>query len=162
MRKLMVVAAMALAAGTMVASPAAAQVKFGTVLNWGDDADFGLGAKLNFGIGSITDRSDIEGQIAFDYFFPDSFDYWTITGNGIYSLKPSGSVAPHLGAGLGLARASYSVGTFNGSDTSLFLNLLGGLRFKPIGNVTPFTEARIQLGDGSQLVLSGGVFFGRN
>lgn len=161
MRKLMMVAA-ALAVGAMVASPAQAQVKFGTVLNWGDDADFGLGAKLNFGVGNITDRANIEGQVAFDYYFPDGFDYWTITGSGIYSLTPSGSIAPHVGAGLGLARASFDVGTFGGSDTSLFLNLLGGLRFKAIGNVTPFTEARLQIGDGSQFVLSGGVFFGRN
>lgn len=160
MRRLIVVA-MALVAGAVVASPADAQVKFGTVLNWGDDADFGLGAKLNFGVGNITDRADIEGQVAFDYYFPDGFDYWTLTGSGIYSLTPSGSVAPHVGAGLGLGRTSVSVGTFSGSDTQLFLNLLGGLRFKAMGNVVPFTEARLQIGDGSQFVLSGGVFFGR-
>ena len=61
MRKLLVIAGLALTTG-VVAVPAQAQVKFATVLNWGDDADLGLGAKLNFGIANALERSISSGS----------------------------------------------------------------------------------------------------
>jgi opacity protein-like surface antigen len=120
-----------------------------------------LGARLNFGLGSLTTRTNIGGRVTFDYFFPDGFDYWQVTGDGIYQLAPTGSVSPYLGGGLGLARSSVDVGPISPSSTDFFLNLIGGLKFKVLGNVRPFAEARFQIGDGSQLVLAGGVLFGR-
>jgi hypothetical protein len=152
-----------LLAGAVAAEPAAGQVKFGAALSWGDDTDIGLGARLNFGLGSVTTRNKIEGRATFDFFFPDGFDYWQITGDGIYHIPTNSSVEPYVGGGLGFARSSSDSPSpgLGGSSSDVFLNLIGGLRFRALGNVRPFAEARFQLGDGSQLVLAGGIYFGR-
>ncbi len=172
---------MLLAAGLAllaVSRPLEAQARFGANLSWGSDTDIGLGARLGFGLGELTRRNKIEGQATFDYFFPKHFNVWEVTGNGIYHLTNTGTVAPYLGAGLGYAHASASdqiylanrfvrpglsvarLGSYS-SDSKFFLNLLGGVRFKPTGNIQPFAEARAEIGNGSQLVLTGGVYFGR-
>jgi len=161
MRKIIAIASILLISA-VATERAEAQVQFGANVSWGDDTDIGLGARLKFGLGSLTTRSNVEGRVTFDYFFPDGFDYWQVTGDGIYQIAPTGSVAPYLGGGLGLSRSSVDVSPgFSGSSTDFFLNLIGGLKFKPLGNIRPFAEARFQIGDGSQLVLAGGVFFGR-
>lgn len=170
MRKLMAGLA---AAGLMAlaAAPAAAQARFGANLSWGDDADLGLGARLSFGVGELAGERPIEGLVTFDYFFPDApsgvdITYWTASGNAIYRFTPRRSgFAPYAGGGLLLVHSSTDVSSpgpgAGGSDTDLGLNLVGGLRFRTAGSIIPFLEARLELADGSQLVLSGGVFFGR-
>lgn len=163
MRKTLVVVAALLAAGGV--TEARAQARFGAHLSWGDDTDVGLGARVGFGLGSKVANGKLEGLVNFDYFFPDAGNMWEIAGNAIYNLAKSGSVAPYVGGGLGLHHwsADYHVGEITGSasDSQLFLNAIGGLRLKPAGNVQPFVEARFEFGDGSQLVLAGGVYFGK-
>ncbi|MGE0439322.1 MAG: hypothetical protein AB7L66_10775 [Gemmatimonadales bacterium] len=160
MRRL-IVATGALALAAFAVQPAAAQVRFGANANFATDTDFGLGAKLNFGVGNVTENKAIEGQATFDIYFPDGYDYWTIAANGLYSLKPTGSVVPQLGAGLGVGRSSVSVLGVSASSTDVFLNLIGAIKFRPSGSIQPFAEARFQIGDGSQLVLGGGLYFGK-
>jgi len=154
--------------GAATANPVDAQVRFGANLSWGSDADLGLGARLNFGVGSLADSKPIEGLATFDYFFPDSgfgsdATYWTLTGNAIYRFVERGKgVTPYAGGGVLIARMTEDTGTGTRSDSDLGLNLLGGLRFKTSGTLIPFAEARIEIvPDRSQLVLSGGVYFGR-
>ena len=142
-----------------------AQARFGANVSWGTDDHFGLGARVGFGLGELTKKSKIEGQATADFFFPKGFNVWEATANALYNVSTGGSVAPYVGAGLGLgyfsAKSSYTgTGGTSVSSTNFFLNLLGGLRFKPAGNIQPFAEGRIEIGNGSQLVLSGGVFFG--
>ncbi|MGE0551923.1 MAG: hypothetical protein AB7R55_00710 [Gemmatimonadales bacterium] len=172
MRKLLLglvaVGAVTLAAGRT----AEAQVRFGANLSWGGDTDVGLGARLNFGVGSLADSKPIEGLITFDYFFPDeSFGvdatYWEISANAIYRFVERGKgITPYAGGGVLLARSSVEVGSgqssISGSDSDIGLSILGGLRFKTAGTLIPFAEARIDIvADNSQLVLSGGVYFGQ-
>ncbi len=174
---------MLLAAGlalVAVSGPLEAQARFGVNLSWGSDSDIGLGARVGFGLGELTQRNKIEGQATFDYFFPKGGHIWEVTGNGLYHLNSSGTVAPYLGAGLGYAHAGASSSNYTTtrfatlrpvlsiaqlasgySAGNFFLNLLGGVRFKPTGNIQPFAEARAEIGSGSQLVLTGGVYFGR-
>jgi len=161
MRKLWVVTGL-LGLSLAVTAPAAAQARFGAGLSWGSDTDFGLDARLNFGLGDISKRSPIEGMVTFDYFFPNGFDYWELTGNGLYSIPTkSNNAKPSIGAGLGIGHTSgYSSPGINGK-TNLFLNLVGDLRFKAAQRVLPYVEARVELGEGSQLVLGGGVYFGK-
>jgi opacity protein-like surface antigen len=161
MRKLATGVWIALLLG-VAASAAEAQVRFGANLSWGDDTEVGLGARLNFGLGAASQRRPIEGYATFDYFFPDGFDFWELTGNVVYRFTTTSSAKPYAGAGLGFGHSSADVGVpgFEG-DSDFFLNLLGGLRFQVVGNVQPFAEARFELGDFSQLVIAGGVFFGK-
>jgi opacity protein-like surface antigen len=146
-----------------------AQVRFGANLSWADDADLGIGARVGFGIGSVSRRQPIEGVVSFDYFFPDDagtgadVTYWEINANGIYKFAASGgSLAPYIGAGLNYARGSVAIsGIGSGSESDVGLNLLGGIRFNTSRSLQPFAEARIELGGGEQLVLAGGFLFGR-
>ena len=52
--------------GAAVPERAVGQVQFGAAASWGDDTDFGLGARLNFGLGQLTRKSKIEGRVTFD------------------------------------------------------------------------------------------------
>jgi len=159
MRKLVAAAGVVIAAFAF--APRAEAQAFGANLSWGDDTDFGLGARVAFPIGGSVGQKGIKGLATFDYFFPDGFDFWEITGNGVYDISTSGSASPYVGAGLTFARSSVSVSGFSASNSEVGLNLLGGARFAPTGNVQPFVEARFQIRDGSQFVLSGGVYFGK-
>jgi len=171
MRKLLLglvaVGAVTLAAGRN----AEAQVRFGANLSWGGDTDLGLGARLNFGVGSLADSKPIEGLLTFEYFFPDSpsgFDvsYWEVSANAIYRFVERGKgITPYAGGGLLISRftSDGDQGQGSVSDSDLGLSLLGGLRFKTAGTLIPFAEARIDIvANRSQLVLSGGVYFGQS
>ncbi len=164
-------------AAVMMSGRLEAQARFGTNVSWGSDTHIGLGARVGFGLGELTKKSKIEGQATFDFFFPRTFNAWEVTGNALYLVAPGGSVAPYVGAGLGysyygakgttgaysrsLLQPVFSVGGLGSNNSNFFLNLLGGVRFKPTGNIQPFAEGRVEIGNGSQLVLTGGVFFGR-
>src|SRR5205807_601521 len=70
------------------------------------------------------------------------------------------SLAPYGGGGLNIAHASASAGTISTSATKAGLNLLGGTTFKLKGShLTPFAEARGELGGGKTFILTGGVRF---
>ncbi len=162
MRKLVAAAGVVIAA--FVFAPRAEAQAFGANLSWGDDTDFGLGARVAFPIGGSVGQKGIKGLATFDYFFPgNDATFWEITGNGVYDISSSGSASPYVGAGLTFARGgtSSNLCTTNCSNSEVGLNLLGGARFQPTGNVQPFVEARFQIRDGSQFVISGGVYFGK-
>lgn len=162
MRKL-VVGLMVLGLAAAGAKTAEAQFRFGAQLSWGDDTDFGIGARANFGLGGLSQRNPIEGQVTFDYFFPDGYDYWELTGNALYRFDtPSESVKPYAGGGVIFAHSSVDVLGVSDSNSDLGLNLVGGLRFHVKGTTTlPFVEARFEIKDGSQFVLAAGVMFGK-
>ncbi|MBX3145281.1 MAG: hypothetical protein KF785_00815 [Gemmatimonadales bacterium] len=157
MRKLVAAAGVVIAAFAF--APRAEAQAFGANLSWGDDSDFGLGARVAFPIGGSVGQKGIRGLATFDYFFPEGYNFWEITGNGVYDIASSGSASPYVGGGLTFARFSPETGP--GGSSEIGLNLLGGARFAPMGNVQPFVEARFQIRDGSQFVLSGGVYFGK-
>jgi len=165
MRRLLV-GLMALGFVALGTTQAQAQFRFGANVSWGDKTDFGIGARANFGLGEFSKQNPIEGQVTFDYFFPNGYDYWELSGNGIYRFDTSAeSLKPYAGAGLLFAHsssASPSPGLAGSSSTNLGLNLIGGLRFNVKGTTTiPFVEARLEVRNESQFVLAGGVLFGK-
>jgi len=129
-----------------VPSAHAASGNFAIQGDWGDDDDFGVGARVLFDVGR---RHDGWGGLAsFDFFFPgEGLTYWELNGNLTYAL--GGDLQPYVGGGLNLAHVSAN----GGSDTSLGLNLLGGIRVSR----RVFGEGRVELGGGKQLVLTVGV-----
>ena len=172
MKKLFIAACTALAVAGL-AAPAQAQVQFGPQLDFADDFDFGVGARAQFGIGSLFETeelADLQAAVSFDYFFPDcaGFDcsYLEINGNGLYPFELQDSdFTPYVGAGLNLALFSAEFtdpitgATTSESDTDVGVNLLGGAAFD-LGGFDVFAEARIELGGGEQFVLTFGTLFG--
>jgi opacity protein-like surface antigen len=157
-----------------------AQVAFGAGLSVGTDTDLGLGARIKFGLGELTRKSKISGQAGFDYFFPDGFDYWSLTAHGLYNIETAGKIKPYVGGGVGYAHASLDLTPLTrmarnqltpsfslarsslgyGDGGNFFLSLVGGTLFGAVGNVRPYLDGRIEIGEGSQLVVGGGVYFG--
>ena len=141
---------------------------FGVELDWSSDVDFGIGGRGVFPLQSLFPRTPLDGIVSFDYFFPSkpagttSLTYWEINGNVAYRFRApaSSSLRPYAGGGLNIAHASATAGTVSASDTKAGLNLLGGTTFKLKGsNLTPFAEARGEVGGGKTFILTGGVRF---
>ena len=162
MRKLFGV--MALTA-VLAAAPAAlvAQQPFhlGAQASWGDDTDAGLGVRYENGLNRLLPGvRNLRLVASFDYFFPgNSRNYWEINTNGAWSFSiPGSQLAPYAGGGLNIAHSSVD-NISNSGDTKLGFNLLGGLRFPGPPRIKPFVEARLELRDGSQFVVTGGILF---
>src|SRR5437870_13103258 len=149
------------------AASRAARPSFGLQLNWSSDVDFGIGGRGVFPLESLFPKTPLDGSVSFDYFFPSvpagiSAHYWEINGNVAYRFRvpARSSLAPYGGGGLNIAHASAGPsGGASVSDTKAGLNLLGGTTFKVKGTITPFVEARGELGGGKTFVLTGGVRF---
>ena len=152
-RTLTLIALLALCAGA--GAPLAAQVRFGAQVDWGDNSDFGIGGRLEHGLAKLFPNTPLRAAASFDYFFPSSnVNYWEINYNWFYQLKAD-ALTPYAGGGLVLAYASAN----GNSNSDLGVNLGGGLKFKTGSSLTPFIEARVELGAGEQFVLTGGLLF---
>src|SRR2546425_5769207 len=145
-----------------------AHPSFGPELNWSSDFDFGIGARGVFPLQSLFPKTPLDGIVSFDYFFPShptgtSYHYWEINGNVAYrfTVPARSSFRPYAGGGLNIIHAS--AGPSGGptvSDTKAGLNLLGGTTFKLKGSkLTPFAEARGEIGGGKTFIITGGVRF---
>jgi opacity protein-like surface antigen len=157
----------------MVAIPSVAQAQqaagaapaekkaFGVHVSWADDADFGVGAHLNYPANRLFGGQPIFAQVAVDWFFPGSdITYLELNWNLNYRFSVQSSIRPYAGAGLNIAYADGNCGAdVDCSDTEFGLNLVGGVDFKPMGKLTPFVQGRFELSGGEQFVLSGGVHF---
>lgn len=154
-----------------LASPVSGQVVFGPQGSWGDESDFGIGARLQVpfaGLVTTEPGSALSTMFligSFDWFFPDDDDFpgvdvnwFEVNLNAAYPLVMEG-LRPYVGAGLNYARVSVEVGGETDSDSDVGLNVLGGLNFL-LGGLTAFTEGRFELGGGEQFVLTFGVLFG--
>lgn len=165
--------ALAAAQRRPAARPAAApaqRTRFAAELDWSSDVDFGIGARGVFPLESAFPGTPLDGIVSFDYFFPSvsnapagsSFHYWEINGDLAYRfrMERGSSLGPYAGGGLNIAHASSTVSGVSGSATKAGLNLLGGTTFKLRGsNLTPFAEARGEVGGGKTFILTAGVRF---
>ena len=78
----------------------------------------------------------------------------------LYPVNLDISANPYVGAGLGFFRSSVDLGGFGDfSDTSLLINLKGGATFGEPGSLQPFGELVLSIGDGSGILVRGGVLF---
>jgi len=134
---------------------------FGVQLDWGNDPNFGIGARGVFPLQSLFPKTPLDGIVSFDYFFPgNNVKYWEINGNIVYrfTVPRSSSLGPYAGGGLNIAHASSSV--VAGSVTRAGLNLVGGTTIKVKGShLLPFIEGRGEVGGGKTFILTGGVRF---
>jgi hypothetical protein len=150
--------------------------RFAAELNWSSDVNVGIGGRGVFPLESAFPGTPLDGIVSFDYFFPSappgsgsSASYWEINGNVAYRfhMERGSSLGPYAGGGLNIAHASATVaapppgtGTISSSATKAGLNLLGGTTFKLTGsNLTPFAEARGEIGGGKTFILTAGIRF---
>jgi len=144
------------------AARSADRPSFGLQLDWGNDPNFGIGGRAVIPLNSLVPGTPLDGIVSFDYFFPgNSVHYWEINGNLAYrfTVPRSSSLRPYAGGGLNVAHASLS-GVSGSGATQAGLNLLGGTTFRLKGShLTPFAEARGELGGGKTFILTGGVRF---
>lgn len=169
-----VIAGAALVAGLAVVTPGTASAQMGFVLqaNYNSDVDFGVGAGVNFGLGSLTAKQGIRGEATFDYFFPSTpggygtfdpnYKYWELNGNLMMDIKSVAGL--YVGAGINYAHSSFDFSGcgafcngFGASASDVGLNVLGGYSFG--GQKSPFVQAKIELGHGSPFVVTGGIRF---
>jgi hypothetical protein len=160
-----ILAGAALAVGFAVATPAVASAQMGFLVkaNYADDMEFGAGAGVTFGLGSLTTNSGIRAEATFDYFFPgDNINYWEINGNALMDIQSVPSL--YVGAGVNYANISFDfdddfceVFGCDADASEVGLNLLAGWNFS--GSKGPFVQAKFEVGGGEQLVISGGLRF---
>jgi len=152
-------AAILLGAGSAAQAQQVNPVRFGAKASFAEDADFGVGARVEVGLPQLASRVFAIGS--FDWFFPDGFDYFEVNANLGYSVPvTSTSISPYVGGGLNIARFSVDYLGHSASNTEVGLNVLGGMKFKPAAaRFTPFVEGRFELSGGEQFVISGGILF---
>lgn len=155
----------------VVSAGTAQAQRFGAALSWGSDTDLGVAPRVEFPLTNMLSKSGALSKAffigEFTWFFPDcggasgvDCSYWELNpGLAVPFTVSNPKIAPYLGAGLNIAHASASSGGFTASDTQTGLNALGGLKFG-LGSMDAFTEARLELSGGEQLVLSFGLLFG--
>ncbi len=166
--------ALAAAQRRAAARPAAGPAqhpRFAVELNWSSDVNLGIGGRGVFPLESAFPGTPLDGIASFDYFFPSapagtgtSASYWEINGNVAYRfhMERGSSLGPYAGGGLNIAHASVTppAPLPSSSATKAGLNLLGGTTFKLTGsNLTPFAEARGEIGGGKTFILTAGVRF---
>lgn len=165
MRTLVLKIVVALLVTAVVAMPAHAQRRrmrggramastrpeVGAHLGYNFDADNAvIGAQASF---PITPQVDL---------YP-SFDYYTVSNATEWALNFDARLRPirasrywYVGSGLNVLHVSAG----GVSDTKAHLNLLGGLLGpRGRGQMRPYAEARLTVGDGSSFQIVGGLFF---
>lgn len=167
---------------TIIAAPAAAQthVELGPLVTLGDDSHFGLGARAEMDLSDHLDIDhdffrDIFGSATATYSFQDcrggsGCGWLELGGNlNVPVSHRTADLVGYVGAGFHVVssfreesfvnlRPSPARSTWHRrtSDTSVGLNLLGGLKFEV--EATPaFVEGKLGLSGASQFLLSTGV-----
>jgi hypothetical protein len=90
----------------------------------------------------------------FEYVFIEPGSYFTINADLHYDFPSRSNTIFYLGGGLGISHYSFE----ETSNTDAGLNLLTGVSFsrRP---VIPFIQAKVMIGDDTQLILGGGLTF---
>lgn len=120
-----------------------------------------IGAEGRFTPGSIP----VILNPVFDiYLTDDNYNFLQVSFNGLYEFGGNnGSLQPYAGAGISITRVSIDVEPtpFNGVDTSnteVGVNLIGGATFST-GNLKPFAQLQVTVGDVDILSLAAGLLF---
>jgi hypothetical protein len=146
---------------------AGAQVHLGGQFVLASDAGVGLGARLVFPLRPEAIRLD--GVVEANHFLSpgSALDGWNeLNLNARVPIPVSDRFVSRVGGGLNLAFLSTEAGPGRTGETrtEAGLNLLGAVEFSrgrlSRGRVVPFAEARLALGERSQVVFTGGLTLG--
>ena len=147
-------------------------IRLGAQISYGDAIQgdgIGLGGRATWALDDWS--KGVAFTTSFDYYFPESevgaddASYFELNGNLTYAFVLGNGVSPFLGAGVNFARGSHGEEAlgfrFEETQSSVGLNLLGGIRFpKPDRRFTPFAEIKTVLGgDFEPVIVTGGIQF---
>lgn len=164
MKRWTMVAALALLL-PFLAQPAQAQVSFGPQLVFWDFEEFGVGARVDFGLGQAFGIEEgpfqnMFGSFNANYIFISNVTPLLFNVNVAVPFDIDAAVRPYAGAGINHYRFSYDDDFFGGGTfTSSGLNLLGGIFFG-LGDIPAFGELQYSTTGAGFLTLAGGVMFG--
>lgn len=158
--KTRVIAALALALAVALPVQSHAQWYLNTHGGYDLDAkEFLIGASVEFSIpGAAISGVPLTFVPGFDY-YPglDGASFFVMDFDAHYPLKAKG-MTPYIGGGMYVSHVSRDIPAFGSvSDTNFGLNLKGGATFGTSSKVRPFGEARLRVGNGSTLILKGGL-----
>ncbi len=158
--KIRVIAAAALALALSVPVQGHAQWSLKTHGGYDLDAEeFLIGASVEFSIpGAAISGVPLTFAPAFDY-YPglDGASFYVMDFDAHYPF-PAKGMTPYVGGGMYVSHVSVDFPTLGRvSDTNVGLNFKGGVSFGTSSQVRPFTEARLRVGDGSTLIIKGGL-----
>lgn len=140
----------ALLAGVQTAS---AQNSVGANVGYDFDLEeFFAGGQLRFAPATLP----IVINPSLETYFQENVTRLRLDLNGLYMFGVDNvTFTPYAGGGLGVEYANPDVGD---SVTNAMLNLIFGANFG-MGQLRPFAEARIGVGDGTRAALRGGLLF---
>lgn len=147
--QLVVALAVSLSLGVSSAAAAQARSHFGPQVGYNFDYEaVVLGAQFSAPIGR-----HLEFYPSFNYFLVDAGTVWALSADLKYRVPMEGEWL-YLGGGLNFTRAEFG----GASNTDTGLNLIAGIESR-VGNIHPFGEFRLTVGDGSTAQLAGGLNF---
>lgn len=132
-----------------------------------DGGDFAIGVEARFGVLQIANAIRLDVRPSFDYYFIDAPEGIDITllgiaGDALFAFNIGNPlVEPYALAGLsiGFVSVDSDFSEADGSETDIGFNLGGGAKFLTNGNIQPYAELRVTIGDFDPILLGGGVLF---
>jgi opacity protein-like surface antigen len=126
-----------------------------------DETKAFIGAEGRFGLLQLVPSVRLDLRPFFDYYFISDVTVFDIGADALFAFDIHQDMfEPYAGAGLNVGHYSVSVGSASASDTSVGLDLLGGVNFLPKERLRPFVEFRLSIGgDWKPYDLTGGLIF---
>ncbi len=152
--KRIVLISLFLAVISFAAHDASAQNSVGVNVGYNLDVEeFFAGGQLRFGLGGLP----VIINPSLETYFIDNFTWLQIDVNALYPFGVDNTTfTPYAGAGIGIDFLKPENGD---SNTEVGPNLLAGATFG-FGRLRPFVEARININDGANVGVRGGLLIG--
>ena len=143
------------AAATPSATATATQgFRWGPQVSWEFEGDrVGVGVRAENSLAALLGSDRWAGMPEFNWFI-GNVNWFDFNYDIAYRFRTP-KLQPYVGGGL---NASIVSGNGN-TNFDVHLNAIGGLKFKPMGKVTPIVQLRYLIAGGDALILTGGILF---
>ncbi|RKF03460.1 outer membrane protein with beta-barrel domain [Tenacibaculum lutimaris] len=137
------------------------QTKVGANVVYGTSSGLGLGVKASF---DVSEKFKISPSV--NYYFPEDIPGVSTTSMSFeadahyfFELQDKFSLYPLAGLNVWYTSVSSSYAAFSASSTNFGLNLGGGANYKLSDKLTGFSEIKLMVTQGSQVVFNAGVMY---
>lgn len=144
-------------------------------LNFTHDGDANVNERVTYDIGvgfggilgyAMGNGLRLEGEIAYRWNDIDTIDgvpsgaelsSWAFMGNALYDINTQTSLTPHIGGGLGIARATVETGGLEFRDTVLAAQFIAGADYNVAPDLTLTVDYRLFFTEDLALGAGGGL-----